>query len=95
MTQPLRIIFNPPFTGRNRLLERLYALGKPFAMLMNQMGLFDSKARYDLFEQYGVELLVYRGRTCFTNAMTGKSGTPDFHYLYVCHNFLTKQIVFT
>lgn len=89
------ILSNPPFTGRNRLLERLYALAKPFAMLMNQMGLFDSKARYDFFEQYGVELLVFRGRTCFTNVMTGKSGTPAFQCLYVCHNLLPKQIVFT
>lgn len=88
------ILSNPPFSKRNQLLERLYSIGKPFVMLMNQMGLFDSRQRYDLFQKYGVELLVFRGRTCFTNAVTGQSGTPAFQCLYVCHGLLPEKIVF-
>lgn len=87
------IVSNPPFSLRNEVLERLYALGKPFAILMNQTGIFDSRIRYDVFKKNGVELLVFRGRTCFTNAITGKSGTPAFQSLYVCHGVLPVSIV--
>lgn len=88
------IISNPPFSNRQKILKRLYELGKPFAMLMNNNGLFDNSARYKLFQENGVQLLVIHGRTAFTNLVTGQTGTPAFQSLYVCHNFLPNDIVF-
>nr|DAK43963.1 MAG TPA: adenine-specific methyltransferase [Caudoviricetes sp.] len=39
------IVSNPPFSKRDNIFLRLYELGLPFAMIMNNNGLFDSKAR--------------------------------------------------
>lgn len=43
------IISNPPYSLRNKIYKKLFELNKPFAMLMNTNGLFDSKERWELF----------------------------------------------
>lgn len=43
------VVSNPPFSKRDNIFLRLYKLGLPFAMIMNNNGLFDSKSRYELF----------------------------------------------
>jgi hypothetical protein len=37
------IISNPPYSLKEPILERLFNIGKPFALLINEAGLFDSK----------------------------------------------------
>lgn len=39
------IVTNPPFQGKRRILERLYELGKPFAVLMPTMALNSNPVR--------------------------------------------------
>ena len=59
------IVSNPPFSKRQKILERLFESGVPFAMIMNFNGLFDSKARWELFKKNEFELLVPLGRMHF------------------------------
>lgn len=87
------IISNPPFSLRMTVFERLFKLGKPWAMLFNYTGLWDSKKRYELFKEYGIELLILKGRTLFIRP-EGKSGVPMFQSIYVCHNMLPEKIMY-
>lgn len=68
---------------------------KPFAMLLSYAGLWDSKARFDMFKKHGIELLILRGRTKFTKKGTnGEGSSPLFQSIYVCHNMLPERIVY-
>lgn len=88
------IVSNPPFSCRDKVLERLFELRKPFAMLLNSSGLFDSRKRFSLFAENGIELLILRGRVKFTRRSDGKANSPMFQSWYLCHGMLPKQIVF-
>lgn len=88
------IVSNYPYSQRNAIFERCYALGKPFALLSNYAGLFDSRKRFDLFRDNGVELFIIRGRTAYIRRQDGFSASPMFQSIYVCHDVLPKQIVF-
>ena len=87
------IISNPPYSKRQAIIERLYEIRKPFAMLMNYNGLFDNRKRFVLFKNYGVEILVPSGRIAFFNN-DHKAKTPMFQSVYVCNQMLNKQIEF-
>lgn len=54
------IISNPPYSIRQKVLERLFDLKKPFAMLLNYAGLWDSKARYNLFKKMALNYLFWK-----------------------------------
>ena len=87
------IVSNPPFSKRQKILERLFESKVPFAMILNFNGLFDSKARWELFRENEFELIIPRGRMHFFNeACNGKS--PQFQSIYVCHGMADKQIEF-
>ena len=87
------IVSNPPFIKRQRILEKLFQAGVPFAMIMNFNGLFDSKARWELFRANEFELLVPLGRVHFFNNEC-KGNAPNFQSIYVCHGMSEKQIEF-
>ena len=63
-------------------------------MLVNSSGIFDNRTRFDMFRKYGVELLVYKGRTAFIRKSDGKSQSPMFQSLYLCHGMLPERLVF-
>lgn len=87
------IVSNPPFSKRQAILEKLFSEGVPFAMILNFNGLFDSKARWELFKNNQFELLIPLGRMHFFNEeYDGKS--PQFQSVYVCKGMLPKQICF-
>ena len=88
------IVSNPPFSKRQSVFEKLYELGKPFAMIMNMNGLFDSKSRWQLFSEHKFELLIPKGRIKFSDGNRLKN-SPNFQSIYVCSGVLEKQIVFT
>jgi len=72
------IISNPPYSLREPILQRLYALQKPFAMLLNDSGLFDSKIRFQLLSTNKFEIMVfdkridYERKARFSNAVPFK-----------------------
>lgn len=87
------IISNPPFSERMRIFERLFKLGKPFAMLFNYAGLWDSQQRFEMFKKCGIELLIIKGRTKFIRP-NEEIKTPMFQSIYVCHGMLPEKIIY-
>lgn len=87
------IVSNPPFSKRQKILEKLFESKVPFAMIMNFNGLFDAKSRWELFKNNQFELLVPCGRMHFFNSEC-KSNSPNFQSVYVCSKILPKQLVF-
>ena len=77
------IISNPPYSKKVEVLERLFELKIPFAMLVGNVGIFDSKYKFNLFKSND-----------FASADLKTKGSPPFNSIYVCHNILPKQIVF-
>ena len=88
------IISNPPFGKRDAIFKKIYEWDLPFALLINFNGLFDSKARVDIFRTHSVEMLIPRGRMKFFHRDNGLQNNPNFQSIYVCNHFLGKQIVF-
>jgi len=87
------IVSNPPFSKRQKILERLFDSGVPFAMIMNFNGLFDCKSRWELFKDNRFELLVPLGRIHFFNENC-EGNSPNFQSIYVCKGMSKNQIEF-
>ena len=86
------IVSNPPYSTRDKVLARLYEIGLPFAMLMNTMGICDSKARVTLFTQYGVEFMYIYPRIRFLkNGKLTKANISQS--AYVCWKLLPKELM--
>lgn len=90
------IISNPPFSLKTQVLERLFNIGKPFAMLLGIVGLFESKKRFDMFSNNKFEIMYLNKRVAYImDYKTGVvAGSPPFQSVYLCHNMLDSQIVF-
>ena len=91
------IISNPPYSMKTEVLNRLFEIGKPFAMLIGVVGLFESQKRFDMFKDNEFEILYMNRRIAyFKNYEEQKpSLNPLFSSVYVCHHILPKQICFT
>ncbi|HEL1196694.1 TPA: hypothetical protein TVL25_001917 [Streptococcus equi subsp. zooepidemicus] len=89
------VVSNPPFSKRQAILERLYSFDIPFALIINMNGLFDSKARFELFRANNFELLIPKGRMKFFDEQMASQNNPNFQSIYVCSGILNKQIEFT
>lgn len=59
------IISNPPFSIKDKIIERLYSFDKPFAVLL-PLNSLQGKTRYKYFEQ-GIQLLSFDSRICYHN----------------------------
>lgn len=90
------IISNPPYSVKGKVLERLFEIGKPFAMLVGVVGLFESKHRFDLFKNHNFEIMYMDKRIAYFKSYEEQkpSLNPPFSSVYICSNFLPKQIVF-
>ena len=88
------IISNPPYSKRNEILKKLFELKKPFAMLMNTNGLFDSNLRWNLFKNNKFTLIYLKGRVNYSedNIRICKS-SPPFQSAYICYKISDKQII--
>mgnify|MGYP001096076782 CR=1 FL=1 len=87
------IVSNPPYSLREPILERLFLLGKPFAMLINEAGLFDSKKRYELLKNNRFEIMIFDRRIDYIKGTEVMKGVP-FKSIYLCSNLLPTQFVF-
>ena len=88
------IISNPPYSLRQNILDRLFMLGKPFAMLINISGLFDSKKRFSLFRNNQFEMMVFNKRIDYIKPLQKIKSSPPFASVYICSKLLPCQIVF-
>lgn len=86
------IISNPPYSIKSEVMERLFQIGKPFAMLINVQGIFDAEQRFEMFRTHKFELLYLYPRVDYIKPNCDLR-TP-FQSAYICSNILDKQIEF-
>lgn len=88
------IISNPPYSKKNDVLKRLLEIDKPFAMLMNVSGLYDSAERFKLLKDEPIQILHIYPRVKFSNdnKESGKS-SPSYQSSYVCKDMLPQQLM--
>ena len=89
------IVSNPPYSIRNDILKRVFSFGKPFALLMNTNGLFDSQVRWDLFSKNDFSLFYLKGRVNYMKEY-GKveKSSPPFQSAYITSKLFNSKIVF-
>lgn len=89
------IVSNPPFTLKDKILKKLYEIGKPFAVLLPIQSL-QSKDRTPLFTKYGLELLSFDKRACFytSGELDAVKFGNHFASAYFCKNILPKDLIF-
>lgn len=90
------IISNPPYSLKGKVLERLFEINKPFAMLVGVVGLFESKQRFNLFANNDFEIMYFNKRIAYFKSYDEKTPSlhPPFSSVYVCKDMLPKQIIF-
>ena len=87
------IVSNPPFSIKDKVLERLYSFQKPFAVLL-PLNSLQGKTRYKYFAG-GIQLLSFDIRICFHNQKSMEhviKGSP-FASAYFCRNLLPKDLI--
>lgn len=70
------VITNPPYSLKEKFLERCYSLGKPFALLMPLTAL-ESEKRQKMFREHGIQLIIPNKRYNFETP-SGKGGGSWF-----------------
>ena len=90
------IISNPPYSLKAEVLERLFSIGVPFAMLVGVVGLFESQKRFSMFKANDFEIMYFDKRISYFKDYSDQkpSLNPPFSSVYVCSGVLPKQIVF-
>ena len=90
------IISNPPYSLKADVIARCFALGNPFALLVDVVGLFESKRRFNLFKQNKFEVMYFDKRISYFKDYADQkpSINPPFSSVYVTQNILPQQIVF-
>lgn len=87
------IVSNPPFTQKNKVLKRLYELGKPFAVLL-PLNSLQGVDRYNYFKQ-GIQLLAFDKRIAFHNpeSMSDYKKGVSFATVYFCRDILPRDLI--
>lgn len=87
------IVSNPPFTIKDKILERLYELEKPFAILL-PLNSLQGQSRFKYFEQ-GLQLLSFDQRIGYhnLNSMDKTVEGSPFATAYFCRNVLPKDLI--
>jgi len=90
------IISNPPYSLKTEVLERLFNLNIPFAMLVGVVGVFESQKRFTMFKNNDFEIMYFNKRISYFKSYSDPkpSLNPPFSSVYICKNVLPKQIVF-
>jgi hypothetical protein len=90
------IISNPPYSKKNEVFQRLFELGKPFAMLVGLVGLFESQKRFHMFKDNNFELMILNKRVAFFKNYDDEKTemNPPFSTGYITRNMLPEKIIF-
>ena len=81
------IISNPPFTQKLKVLERLYKLKKPFAMILG-LPILNYQEVGEFFLGKKLQLLIFDKKVSFDG------NTASFNNSYFCYDMLPQDIVF-
>jgi len=60
------IITNPPYNKKDKFLQRCYEISRPFALLL-PLYCLESEPRYQLFRDFGLELILMPRRIHYIN----------------------------
>ena len=88
------IISNPPYSRKGEVIKRLYEIGKPFAMLINFQGIFDSKERFKMFMENRVEMLWLSPRVSYIRGDGKPEKRAPFQSGYLCSGICKRQLEF-
>lgn len=90
------IVSNPPYSMKTEVFRRLFGLGKPFAMLVGIVGLFESEARFSLFAENDFEIMWLSKRVTFhrTHEEVKPDSQPPFSSAWVCRGLLPQSNTF-
>jgi hypothetical protein len=90
------IISNPPYSLKTEVFKKLFEIGKPFAMLVGVVGLFESQKRFQMFRDNQFEIMYLNKRVAYFKDYNEQrpSLNPPFSSVYVCSKMLPQQIVF-
>lgn len=87
------ILTNPPYSIKDRYLERCYHLGKPFALLLPITALGGGK-RQKLYAKHGIEIILLGGRINFLTP-SGQGGGSWFEVAWFTHGLnIGAQLTF-
>ena len=87
------IVTNPPYSLKEKFLERCYELGKPFALLMPLTAL-EGKKRGELYRRFGIQLIIPNKRFNFETP-SGKGSGSWFATAWFCYKLnLLKDLMF-
>jgi len=88
------IITNPPFSIKQKFLERCYELEKPFALLL-PLTTFETKKRQELFKKYGVEVIFFDKRINFETPNHVEKSSAWFATAWFTHGLnIGRQLSF-
>lgn len=87
------IISNPPFSLKDKILKRVQDLNKPFALLL-PLPTLQGEKRFDSLQD--TQVLVFDKRINFykDKEHTIKQNGVAFASIYVCKDFLPKDLIF-
>lgn len=87
------IVSNPPYTQKDRVIERLYELEKPFAVLL-PLNSLQGVDRYRYFKN-GIQILTFDKRIGFHNAenMEEYRKGSSFATAYFCRDILPRDLI--
>ena len=90
------IISNPPYSLKYEVFKRLFEIGRPFAMLVGVVGLFESQKRFELFAENDFEIMYFNKRVSFFRNYEDPQPklNPPFSSVYITKDILPNRIVF-
>jgi hypothetical protein len=90
------IISNPPYSLKTEVLQKLFEIGKPFAMLVGVVGIFESQKRFNMFKNNKFEIMYFNKRISYFEDYNDPKPklNPPFSSVYICSNILPNKIVF-
>jgi len=87
------IVTNPPYSLKEKFLQRCYELEKPFALLMPLTAL-EGKKRGKLYRKYGIQLIIPNKRINFITP-SGEDSGAWFQTAWFCYKLnLPKDLMF-
>lgn len=91
------VVSNPPYTSKQRVLQNLFSRKVPFAMLVGVVGLFESEARFTMFQSNTFEILYLNRRVSFFKCFSDQTPAlnPPFSSVFLCSRVLPAQICFS
>ena len=86
------IVTNPPYSLKDKFIERCYELGKPWAMLMPVTALAEQK-RVAMYRKHGIELIIPDRRYNFETPNAVEESSAWFFTMWFCSPGFTGEAI--